>query len=108
MSDHSTVSELKDLKPKTRRRSGMRRFMPTLSDTSHINSASGLPGGPRRVDGETGVEITSAGAAAVSPEKWETDSTGSQAKILKTTVVSAAWEKSQSRNNSDEITIAKI
>ncbi|KAF2656093.1 hypothetical protein K491DRAFT_745555 [Lophiostoma macrostomum CBS 122681] len=111
LSDQSTNAIPKDPRPKTRRRSGIRRFMPTLSDTSHANSASGIPGGPRRPDGENGVEITGPGAAALGQEdgrKWDTDSTGSQAKILKTTVVSAAWEEAQNGNNSDAITSAKM
>ncbi|KAF1995267.1 hypothetical protein P154DRAFT_445865 [Amniculicola lignicola CBS 123094] len=85
---------------------GLRRFLPMLSEdlTSHSNSASGLPGGPRRPDGETGVEISALGAG--DNGKWETESTGSQAKIVKTTVVSAAWEEAHGRSreaSTDEI-----
>ncbi|KAF1960760.1 hypothetical protein CC80DRAFT_544155 [Byssothecium circinans] len=86
--------------PEKRRKSshgegGIRRFLPMLSeDTSHMNSASGLPGGLRRPDGETGVEISAhRDEGDVDVGKWETDSTGSQAKIVKTTVVSAEWEE---------------
>ncbi|KAF2111169.1 hypothetical protein BDV96DRAFT_552293 [Lophiotrema nucula] len=85
---------------------GIRRFMPMLSgaSTSHSNSASGLPGGPRRPDGEVDVEISA--PVIAEDKKWETDSTGSQAKIMKTTEVSTAWEEAQRRsreNSSDEI-----
>ena len=111
LSDHSTVSEPKEMRPRTRRESGIHRLVPMLSDTSHANSASGLPGGPRRPDGESGVEISAQGGTGERSDeskKWETDSTGSQAKILKTTVVSAAWEEAQSRGNSDEITFVRV
>ena len=84
---------------------GIRRYLPMLSeDTSHTNSASGLPGGPKRPDGEMGVKISALrderdGKVA----KWETDSTESQAKIVKTTVMSAEWEERRSREmNSQE------
>jgi hypothetical protein len=59
-------------------------------DTSHADSASGLPGGPRRVDGRTDVEISAAGAEEGG--RWDAESTGSRVKIFKTTVVSAEWE----------------
>ncbi|PVH98101.1 hypothetical protein DM02DRAFT_478682, partial [Periconia macrospinosa] len=78
--------------------SGIKRFLPMLSEcTNHANSASGLPGGPQRSDGGINVEIT-ARRDGVDQElgKWETDSTGSQAKIVKTTVMSAEWEDRQS------------
>ncbi|KAF2014376.1 hypothetical protein BU24DRAFT_463171 [Aaosphaeria arxii CBS 175.79] len=95
---------------KSQGESGIKRFMPMLSGgtTSHSNSASGLPGGPRRTDGETDVEISGPGAG--DDKRWETDSTGSQAKIVKTTVVSAAWEEAErhSREAScDEIVISR-
>lgn len=64
------------------------------------------------MDGESGVVISSPGASAETG-KWETDSTGSQAKIIKTTVVSAAWEEVESQRKSgdasiDDITFQKI
>jgi hypothetical protein len=111
LSTVSTTSEPKS--PKKEGESGLRRFMPMLSgeSTSHSNSASGLPGGPRRPDGETGVVITAPGAdAGLAERKWDTDSNGSQTRIMKTTVVSAEWEEAQrtSRNtSSDEITISR-
>jgi hypothetical protein len=58
-------------------------------DTNHANSASGLPGGPRRPDGQMDVEIST---GAVDQGRWETESTGSQVRIVKTTVVCAEWE----------------
>lgn len=61
--------------------------------TTHSNSASGLPGGPRRPDGETGVEIVALKRTEAEDKRWETESTGSHSKILKTTVVSAEWEE---------------
>lgn len=92
---------------KSQGETGIRRFLPILSEdyTSHSNSASGLPGGPRRTDGETDVEITAKGDGGT---KWETESMGSQAKIMKTTVVSAEWEEAEtkgrrSRESSDDI-----
>jgi hypothetical protein len=63
--------------------------------TTHSNSASGLPGGPRRPDGETGVQIVAVKRTEGEDRKWETESTGSYSKILKTTVVSAEWEEAQ-------------
>ncbi|KAF1832567.1 hypothetical protein BDW02DRAFT_554610 [Decorospora gaudefroyi] len=93
---------------------GIKRFLPMLSQekTTHANSASGVPGGPRRLDGAMDVEIT-----AVHDEerkwddkRWETASTGSHSKILKTTVVSAEWEEAEikSRDGScDEIEVLR-
>lgn len=63
-------------------------------NTSHANSASGLPGGPKRTDGNVDVEISAEGAAGEG--RWEVESTGSQAKIVKTTVVCAEWEDRRS------------
>lgn len=68
--------------------------------TSHANSASGLPGGPRRPDGEMDVEISAPGRGGDG--KWETDSTGSQAKIMKTTVVCAEWEEAEVQRRSGD------
>ncbi|KAH7063967.1 hypothetical protein BKA63DRAFT_538115 [Paraphoma chrysanthemicola] len=78
----------------------MKRFLPMLSHerTTHANSASGLPGGPRRPDGEMGVEIVALGRSEADDRKWDTDSTGSHSKILKTTVVSAKWEDAESKS----------
>jgi hypothetical protein len=87
---------------KSQNESGIKRFLPMLSQerTTHTNSASGLPGGPRRPDGETGVQIVAVKRTEGEEKKWETDSTGSHSKILKTTVVSAEWEEAQ-RNSMD-------
>ncbi|KAF2726798.1 hypothetical protein EJ04DRAFT_452641 [Polyplosphaeria fusca] len=99
----STAEEWK--RRKSQGESGFRRFIPTLSgsSTSHSNSASGLPGGPRRPDGEMGVEIS---APAREERRWETESTGSQAKIVKTTVVSAEWERRSRDDCSNDDSIA--
>jgi hypothetical protein len=81
------------------RGNAIRKFTPILSSTtSYSNSASGLPGGPKRPDGETGAEISAMGKETSDEPRrksgtWETDSTGSQVRIVKTTVVSAAWEE---------------
>lgn len=74
--------------------SRMKRFLPILSQerTTHANSASGLPGGPQRPDGQHGVEIVALGRTEGDDRKWDVESTGSHSKILKTTVVSAEWE----------------
>ncbi|KAF2786903.1 hypothetical protein K505DRAFT_354168 [Melanomma pulvis-pyrius CBS 109.77] len=105
----STASTAADTsRSKSQGETGIRRFLPILSDnfTSHSNSASGLPGGPRRPDGETDVEISAPGIG--EERRWETESTGSQAKIMKTTVVSAEWEEAQrSKGSSDEIMITR-
>jgi hypothetical protein len=66
--------------------------------TTHSNSASGLPGGPRRPDGEMAVEIVALGRVEGDDKRWETDSTGSHSKILKTTVVSAEWEEAERKS----------
>ncbi|KAF2035185.1 hypothetical protein EK21DRAFT_54871 [Setomelanomma holmii] len=85
---------------KTQNQYGIKRFLPMLSQerTTHTNSASGLPGGPRRPDGEMGVEIVALGRNEADDKKWDTDSTGSHSKILKTTVVSAEWEEAQRKS----------
>jgi hypothetical protein len=100
LSAHSFSSGHKTRQPKRDERAkAIRKFMPILSSTtSHSNSASGLPGGPKRPDGETGAEISAMGKETGDEARrksgtWETDSTGSQVKIVKTTVVSAAWEE---------------
>lgn len=81
---------------------GMKRFLPMLSQekTTHANSASGIPGGPRRLDGAMDVEITAVhhkngDEKRWDDKRWETASTGSHSKILKTTVVSAEWEEAE-------------
>ncbi|KAH7359538.1 hypothetical protein BKA66DRAFT_500717 [Pyrenochaeta sp. MPI-SDFR-AT-0127] len=91
---------------------GVKRFLPMLSQekTTHSNSASGLPGGPRRPDGEIDVEIIALSHHIGDDKKWETESTGSRSKILKTTVMSTEWEESQQRSregSSDEIEVMK-
>ena len=94
---------------------GIKRFLPMLSQekTTHANSASGVPGGPRRPDGEMDVEITAVhhkhgDEKRWDDKRWETASTGSHSKILKTTVVSAEWEEADVKSrdtSSDEIEI---
>ncbi|KAF2268656.1 hypothetical protein CC78DRAFT_540516 [Lojkania enalia] len=81
----STTEEKRNRKSQCE--NGMKRFRPMFSaqSTTHSNSASGLPGGPRRPDGEIDVEISASGPR--EEKRWDTDSTGSQAKIVKTTVV---------------------
>lgn len=111
----STDSKPGDTRPqsrKSRTESGVKRFLPMLSQdrTTHSNSASGVPGGPRRLDGRIDVEITALKNKSENDRKWETDSIGSNSKILKTTVVSAEWEEAQrkSREGSvDEIKVLK-
>jgi hypothetical protein len=56
-------------------------------DAGAGNSASGVPGGPRRTDGQVGVEISAGEMAG-----WDAESMGSRVEIVKTTVVSAEWE----------------
>ena len=77
--------------------------------TTSANSASGLPGGPRRPDGEMDVEITATHHKLGEDKRWETESTGSNSKILKTTVVSAEWEEAErkSRDNDDHIEVMR-
>ncbi|KAF2475868.1 uncharacterized protein BDR25DRAFT_212428 [Lindgomyces ingoldianus] len=77
----------------------IKRCVPILSldSTAQSNSASGIPGGPSRLHGQIGVAITA--PRAPDHTKWETESTGSQAKIIKTTVVSAAWEEAETRSS---------
>lgn len=58
-----------------------------------------MPGGPRRTDGHSGVEISAVKRKDGEDRKWETDSTGSHSKILKTTVVSAEWEEVDSTSS---------
>jgi hypothetical protein len=71
--------------------------------TSHTNSASGLPGGPRRPDGEIDVEITAVRSEGhINIAMWETDSIGSQAKIIKTTVMSTEWGESEVRKGKED------
>ncbi|CAN9116102.1 unnamed protein product [Alternaria alternata] len=92
----------------------IRRFLPMLSQekTTNANSASGVPGGPRRADGEMDVEITAVhhkhDQKRWDDKRWETASTASHSKILKTTVVSAQWEEAEVKSydaSSDEIVI---
>lgn len=80
---------------RSRNDGGIKRFLPMLSQdrTTHSNSASGIPGGPLRLDGRIDVEITATKNRSEKDKKWETDSIGSNSKILKTTVVSAEWEE---------------
>ncbi|KAL5432991.1 hypothetical protein PMIN05_008577 [Paraphaeosphaeria minitans] len=85
----------------------IRRFLPMLSEnTNHANSASGLPGGPKRTDGIVDVEISA--EVHGGEGRWDVESTGSQAKIVKTTVVCAEWEDRRSErreSGSDEIEV---
>ncbi|KAI0585562.1 hypothetical protein TUN199_04852 [Pyrenophora tritici-repentis] len=96
---------------------GMKRFLPMLSQekTTHANSASGIPGGPRRLDGAMDVEITAVhhkngDEKRWDDKRWETASTGSHSKILKTTVVSAEWEEAEVKSpegSYDEIEVMR-
>ena len=86
-----------------------KRLVPALALAQHAtassNSASGVPNGPRRPDGETlDVRISAPKAGLASGEgKWETDSQGSQAKMIKkTTVVRTAWERTEGEAGRDE------
>jgi len=107
-SSHSNGKPLTHEKPgrprsqgrKSQNEFGIKRFLPMLSQerTTHSNSASGLPGGPRRPDGEMEVEIVALGRVDGDDRKWETDSMGSHSKILKTTVVSAEWEEAERKS----------
>lgn len=114
----STDSKTKEMSPhagpqsrsqsrKGRNDGGMKRFLPMLSydKTTHSNSASGVPGGPRRLDGRIDVEIT---ATKENDKKWETDSIGSNSKILRTTVVSAEWEEAQRHSPETSVDEIKI
>lgn len=89
----------------------IKRFLPMLSQdkTTHANSATGVPGGPRRLDGEIDVEITAVHRRG-DDKRWETASTASHSQILRTTVVSAEWEEIdiKGRNGfNDEIEIMR-
>lgn len=105
-------SQLRSQGRKSQSEFKFKRFLPTLSQdrTNHANSASGLPGGPRRPDGEMDVEIVALGKAEGDDKKWEVESTGSNSKILKTTVVSAEWEEAQRKSRdlrNDDIEVLK-
>lgn len=69
-------------------------------NTNHANSASGLPGGPQRTDGNVDVEISA--RRTDNESGWDIESTGSQAKIVKTTVVPAEWEVRGGGNTESE------
>ncbi|RMZ73332.1 integral membrane [Pyrenophora seminiperda CCB06] len=96
---------------------GIKRFLPMLSQerTTYTNSASGIPGGPRRLDGEMDVETTAVhhkhgDEKRWNDKRWETASTGSHSKILKTTVVSAEWEEAEVKSPDgswDEIEVVR-
>lgn len=90
---------------KSQNDAGIKRFLPMLSQerTNHANSASGLPGGPRRPDGQMDVEITAVHHKLGEDKRWETESTGSNSKILKTTVVNTEWEEAESRSGDSPI-----
>jgi hypothetical protein len=87
---------------------GLKRFLPMLSQekTTNANSASGILGGPLRPDGEMDVEITAVhhkhDEKRWDDKRWETATTGSHSKILKTTVVSAEWEEVKSGDASSD------
>ncbi|KAL1605999.1 hypothetical protein SLS59_003123 [Nothophoma quercina] len=95
---------------KSRNDSGMKRFLPMLSQdrTTHSNSASGVPGGPRRTDGRIDVEITAMRIKSEKDKKWETDSIGSDSKILKTTAITAEWEEAQRQSREASIDEIKV
>jgi hypothetical protein len=102
-STNSKAGETKQCK-KNQAEAGIKRFLPMLSQdrTTNSNSASGLPGGPRRLDGQIDVEITATSPRSGDDRKWETDSIGSNSKILKTTVVSSEWEEAQRQSRDDQ------
>jgi hypothetical protein len=105
-------SQIRSQSRKSQNEHGIRRFLPMLSQerTTHSNSASGLPGGPRRPDGEMGVEIVALGRTEGEDKRWEVESNGSHSKILKTTVVSAEWEEAQRKSRdvfSDDIEVIR-
>jgi hypothetical protein len=107
LSSHSRGSDPKRRKSSEAEGLDNRRFMPMLlgEPISHSNSASGLPGGPRRPDGESGVDISAKRSFFDTGDdkgRWETESTSSQAKIIKTTVVEAAWEEAVTAQRSRE------
>ncbi|KZM20638.1 hypothetical protein ST47_g8280 [Ascochyta rabiei] len=109
----STDSKAGDTRPQSRKSrtdSGVKRFLPMLSQdrTTHSNSASGVPGGPRRLDGRIDVEITASKTNPEKDRKWETDSIGSNSKILKTTVVSAEWEEAQQQSREGSLDAIKV
>ena len=95
---------------KSRNDSGTKRFLPMLSQdrTTHSNSASGIPGGPRRMDGRIDVEITAMRNKSEKDKKWETDSIGSNSKILKTTAISAEWEEAQRQSREASVDEIKV
>lgn len=108
----STDSKPGDTRPqsrKSRTESGVKRFLPMISQdrTPHANSASGA-GGPRRLDGRIDVEISAMTHKGEKDRKWETDSIGSNSKILKTTVVSAEWEEAQHQSREGSIDEIKV
>ncbi|KAJ4313024.1 hypothetical protein N0V94_007151 [Neodidymelliopsis sp. IMI 364377] len=104
-SGNSKVDNTRPQSGKTRTESGMKRFLPMLSQdkTTHSNSASGIPGGPHRPEGQIDVEITAMKHRTGEDKKWETDSIGSNSKILKTTVVSAEWEEAQRQSGETSV-----
>lgn len=97
--DYKSGAESKHSR-KSQSDAGIKRFLPMLSQekTTNVSSASGLPGGPRRPDGQMDVEITAVHHKHGDDKIWETESTGSNSKILKTTVVSAEWEEAQRKS----------
>ncbi|KAI8938406.1 hypothetical protein NX059_004301 [Plenodomus lindquistii] len=90
---------------KSQNDAGIKRFLPMLSQerTTNANSASGLPGGPRRPDGQMDVEIMAVHHKHGEDKRWETESTGSNSKILKTTVVNTEWEEADSKGGDSPI-----
>lgn len=95
---------------KSRHDTGMKRFLPMLSHdkTTNSTSASGVPGGPRRLDGRIDVEITAMKNRPEKDKRWETDSIGSDSKILKTTVVTAEWEEAQRQSREASVDEIKV
>ena len=95
--------------------SGIKRFLPMLSQekTTNADSASGVPEGPPHLNGGMGVGITAVHhryEKRWDNKRWETASTGSHSKILKTTVVGAQWEEAEVKSrdvSSDEIAIVR-
>ncbi|KAL6155154.1 hypothetical protein ACJQWK_00761 [Exserohilum turcicum] len=76
--------------------------------TTHATSATGVPGGPRRLDGETDVEITAVLHTQREEKRWDAASTASHSKILRTTVVSAEWEEAEAQEDRVKVKVSGV
>ena len=86
-------SEWYKLSSSTSKTSQSRRFIPTVGST-----ISGLPDGPKRPDGETTVEISSPRGTNMKNDGQMSDTNG-PAKIIKTTIMSAAWDVAANKSD---------